>query len=107
MSITGINTIGTYRAQMERADASTRSAQDAGTKAQAQPAPPQSVGDRVSVSATALLRTEAYKAAQNAPDIRQAKVNDIKERVDAGTYQIDSKNVASKLLQSELALFKK
>lgn len=104
MSINSINTLGPYRAQLERADASTRSPQDVAARTQAQPAA-QAAGDRVSVSAAALLRTEAYKAAQNAPDIRQTKVNEIKERVEAGTYQVDSRNVAKKLLQNEVELF--
>lgn len=108
MNINSLNTLGTYRSQLERADASARSVQDAASAARTQTQPAaQAAGDRVSVSAAALLRTEAYKAAQNAPDIRQAKVNDIKERLDAGTYQVDSRNVAKKLLQSEVGLFRR
>ena len=61
-------------------------------------------GDRVSVSPEALLRTEAYKAANAAPEVRQEKVDAIKEKVSSGTYTIDSKNIAKKLLESDALL---
>ena len=106
MSINSINTLGPYRAQMDRADASARSATQDAARSQSQPTA-QALGDRVSVSSAALLRTEAYKAAANAPDTRQNKVNEIKERLDSGTYQVDSRDVAKKLLQSEVGLFRR
>ncbi len=61
-------------------------------------------GDRVSVSAQAKLYTEAYTAASNAPEVRQDKVAALKTQVDNGTYQVDSRKIAEKLLQSDLAI---
>lgn len=61
-------------------------------------------GDRVSVSPEALLRTEAYKAANAAPEVRQEKVDSIKEKISSGTYTVDSKNIAKKLLESDAFL---
>lgn len=102
MSINSINNMGSYRAQME-ATSATR-AKDTGG-APKTTTPPQ--GDRISVSPDAMLRTEAYKVASNAPDVRQEKVNSLRERVASGTYQIDNRRIASKLVQSEMALFSK
>ena len=85
-----------YRTQIENTPREGRANTQA---AEAQPK-----GDRVSLSPEALLRTEAYSAAMNAPDVRAAKVNDIKERVASGEYKVDAKNIAAKLLQSETDL---
>lgn len=89
----------TYRAQLDKTekDAAARSAKE--TKN----APAK--GDRVSLSPEAKLRTEAYSAAMSAPEVRQAKVDAIKSRVDSGEYQMDSRKVAEKLLQEEPGLF--
>ena len=67
----------------------------------------QATGDRVSVSPQARLFTEAYAAATNAPEVRQDKVNALKEQVANGTYQVDSRKIAEKLLQSELVINEK
>ncbi len=75
--------------------------------AQQQAAQAQSTGDRVSVSPQARLFTEAYTAATNAPEIRQNKIAALKEQVASGTYQVDSRQIAEKLLQSELAINEK
>lgn len=60
--------------------------------------------DRVTVSFDAVLRGEALKAASSAPDVRQDKVDEIKERVDTGQYLIDSQNIAKRMLEMELEL---
>ncbi len=56
-------------------------------------------GDRISLSPEARLRTEALNTALAAPDVRQAKVDAIREKIEDGTYTIDSKNIAGKMLQ--------
>lgn len=91
--------LDTYRAQLDKTekDAASRSAKET----QNVPAK----GDRVSLSPEAKLRTEAYSAAMSAPELRQAKVDAIKSRVDSGEYQVDSRKVAEKLLQEEPGLF--
>lgn len=63
-------------------------------------------GDRVSLSPEALLRTEAFSAAMNAPEVRAEKVAEIKARVNAGEYEIDSRAIASGLLTEEPGLFR-
>lgn len=99
--------LDSYRVQLERNDTNVRTNPLAPKTNLATQPGQQGQGDRVSVSPDALLRTETFRQAMSAPDVRQEKVNAIKERVDTGTYQIDSRRIASKLVQSELALFRK
>jgi len=62
-------------------------------------------GDRVSLSPEAKLRTEAFSAALNAPDMRVDKVTELKAKVASGEYNPDSKAIAAKLLAEEPGLF--
>lgn len=88
-----------YKTQLDpKAEAASARA---GNGAQAQSAPQ---GDRVSLSSTALLHTTAHAAASAAPDVRQEKVDVLKERVSTGAYTVDAKKVAEKLLQNEALL---
>lgn len=68
-------------------------------------AAPVETGDRVSLSSAARLRTEALSAASAAPEIRAAKVAEIKAKVDSGEYTVDSKTLATNLMQEEPGLF--
>ena len=61
-------------------------------------------GDRVSLSPSALMHTAAHAAANRAPEVRQEKVDGIKERLSNGEYTIDSKHIAKKLLESDALL---
>jgi negative regulator of flagellin synthesis FlgM len=58
-------------------------------------------GDTVTVSEEAMLRTEAYRVAAWAPDIRQEKIDALKAKVESGTYTIDPRRIAVNLLNSE------
>ena len=62
-------------------------------------------GDRVSFSDEGRLRTEAYKEAMNAPEVRKDKVAEIKAKIASGEYEIDSKKIAEGLLRDDLDLF--
>ena len=57
--------------------------------------------DTVSVSDEAMLRTEAYRAAMNAPDVRQDKIDALRGRIADGTYRIDSRRIAAGMLGME------
>jgi negative regulator of flagellin synthesis FlgM len=61
-------------------------------------------GDRISLSEGAKLRTEAHKAAQDAPEIRREKVEAIKAKIAAGEYEIDAQKVAQKMVEEDLDL---
>ena len=61
-------------------------------------------GDRVSLSPSALMHTVAHAAASRAPEVRQEKVDAIKERFASGEYAIDSKLIAKRLLEIDALL---
>jgi len=61
--------------------------------------------DEVQISKEAMdfqLVMKAAKAAQNIPDIREDVIAPIKERLDSGTYEVDSRSIADKLLSRKL-----
>lgn len=92
----GIRNVDAYRIGSENAKGVTPG--KAGATAE-RPAAAQ--GDRVSVSPEAMLRTQVHAAASNAPAVRQEKVDAIKERIASGSYVVDSKNIAAKMLQQD------
>lgn len=88
-----------YRHQTERLDGRSDRAQQRGQENAEN-------GDTISVSLDALLMTEARRSAQSAPDVRQEKVDALKERVANGTYHADSRKIAAGLLREESGLFR-
>ncbi|MBG0776854.1 MAG: flagellar biosynthesis anti-sigma factor FlgM [Desulfovibrionaceae bacterium] len=62
-------------------------------------------GDKVSLSAEARQRTEAYKEAMSAPEVRREKVEVLKAQVESGEYQVDSRKIAENMLKDDLDLF--
>lgn len=56
--------------------------------------------DKYEISDTAKLYNTAKTAVSKASDVRTDKVNDIKARIAAGTYNISSQAVAEKMLSS-------
>ena len=62
-------------------------------------------GDRISLSSGARLYTQAFSSALAAPDVRQEKVDTLKTQVEDGSYVVNSRHVAQKLLQEEKELF--
>ncbi len=64
-----------------------------------------STGDTVNVSSEALLRTEAFHTAMSTSEIRQQKIQAIKDKISAGNYVIDTKKLAFNLLREEAGLF--
>lgn len=98
-NITG-NALDPYKTQMD----SSSTVQGARGRQSDAAASKQATGDRVSVSPEARLRTEALVTAMNTPDVRQDKIDALKERIASGTYEIDSRSIARGLLQSEALL---
>jgi len=58
--------------------------------------------DQVVLSDKAHIFQEALKAAKTAPDVRMAKVEEIKVRVQSGQYRVDSWSIASKMVDDLL-----
>jgi negative regulator of flagellin synthesis FlgM len=54
--------------------------------------------DSVTLSDNARSMVAAREAVQNAPDVRESKVADIKQQVDSGTYQVSARVLARNLV---------
>ncbi|GMQ58058.1 hypothetical protein AN1V17_24530 [Vallitalea sediminicola] len=54
--------------------------------------------DSLAISDVAKELQIAKKAVKNAPDIRQDKVNDIKKRIQSGSYNVSAREVADKIV---------
>lgn len=54
--------------------------------------------DSVNLSDSARALAAAREAVHNAPDVREQKVADIKQRVTDGTYQVSAQALAKKML---------
>ena len=55
--------------------------------------------DSISLSAQASDYQIARRAVANAPDVREGLVNQIRERLEAGTYNVSAFDVASRIFQ--------
>lgn len=56
--------------------------------------------DDLNISSKALDYQTALSAINKVPDIREEKVNDIMERINNGTYNISSEEIAKKILSN-------
>ena len=54
--------------------------------------------DEISLSATAKDMQVAKNALNTVPDVREAKIADIKSRIDNGTYDVSVEDFAAKLM---------
>jgi negative regulator of flagellin synthesis FlgM len=62
-------------------------------------------GDKVTFSSTAKLYQEGLKAAKQSPEVRQGKIQDLKEKIKAGDYHIDEQKIAQKMLQEDIGIW--
>lgn len=58
--------------------------------------------DRISISDQGRIQANTLKVAQDSDGVRTEKIADIKARIAAGTYQPDSRDIASKMVRQEL-----
>ncbi|MDR2724530.1 MAG: flagellar biosynthesis anti-sigma factor FlgM [Candidatus Adiutrix sp.] len=63
---------------------------------------PETGGDVVQLSERARLAARATELAQGAPDVRQDKVDDLKARLSAGTYNVSGQVVAEAMLRKSV-----
>ncbi len=55
--------------------------------------------DKMQISDKAKEMIKAKKELENQPEVRAEKVTSIKEKIAEGTYQVDSKKIAAKILK--------
>ncbi|SHN66264.1 flagellar biosynthesis anti-sigma factor FlgM [Desulfovibrio litoralis] len=94
-----INEFSPLRASLEKMELQQRKAAQAKTNNSGS-------SDKVSLSSEGRLRTEAFQAAMSAPEVREAKVEAIRKKIADGTYTVDTKKIAERLLTEEAELFK-
>lgn len=58
--------------------------------------------DNISISEESRLKQQALKAVKQAADMRTDKVEEIKERISAGTYTLEAGEVAEKMIERAL-----
>lgn len=63
---------------------------------------PKGSGDRVSLSPQAREMLAARRTLAALPDIREAKVAEIRSRIDAGDYRIDSQAIAAAMIRQAI-----
>ena len=61
--------------------------------------------DQLQLSATAQDALVAKQAISGTPDVREELVSSLKERIDNGTYEVDTEDFAGKLLEKYSGLF--
>jgi negative regulator of flagellin synthesis FlgM len=55
--------------------------------------------DKISLSGQAKEINELKRMISDLPDIRQDRIDALKKAIDAGNYDIDTKNIAEKMLE--------
>ncbi|GHV51178.1 hypothetical protein FACS1894168_3210 [Deltaproteobacteria bacterium] len=100
------NTINPYNPynRINRAGISSKTTHSGTERGKA--APQEESGDSVVLSPEGKLRTAAFTAAMNTPEVRMEKVAKLKEKVESGEYTPDSKDIATKLLKENPGLFR-
>ncbi len=107
MDINALNPIGAYRAQLNKTSQDNRAANIASSARSSATSTVSKQSDTVSISPDVGLRNTAMNTALQSPNVRQEKVDALKEKVASGEYNIDNRKIANKLVMSEKALLGK
>lgn len=59
-------------------------------------------GDVVRLSDRSRMTARAGELAAGAPDVRQERVNELKERINAGTYDVSGRTVAEAIIKKSI-----
>ncbi|MDK2896847.1 MAG: Anti-sigma-28 factor, FlgM [Candidatus Atribacteria bacterium] len=60
-------------------------------------------GDKLSLSSSAVEIKNLYQEYRNLPEIRKALVEEIQAKLQAGSYRVDSFQIAEKMVEREIA----
>jgi negative regulator of flagellin synthesis FlgM len=99
MSIDKLGAQGAARTYVQNADA-IRAAGARGTGRAGQHHHSAQDADSVTLSSDARSLAAATDAVQQAPDVRDQKVSEIKQRVDSGTYEVPARVLARQMLNA-------
>lgn len=62
-------------------------------------------GARAEISGRAKEAVKAKAVAGEAPDVREAKIAELKRRIDAGKYKVDADAVADRMVNDDIQMF--
>lgn len=96
MEITGgnpFNKIDGYVKQVNKEKSKSSAVSDDQSSSKVLPS-----GDSVELSTEAKIMQEAIKVLGTLPDVREEKVEQIKQQIADGTYEIDSKKISEKMI---------
>lgn len=62
-------------------------------------------GAKAEISPRAREAATAKAVASDAPDVREAKIAELKRRIDAGNYKLDATAVADRMVNEDIQLF--
>lgn len=62
---------------------------------------PGSAGDRTTLTSTQQSLNALVSAAMNSPEIRQDRVDSLKQAIDNGTYELDPAKIASSMIDEQ------
>jgi negative regulator of flagellin synthesis FlgM len=63
---------------------------------------PEAKTDQLELSTAARALQNAERAAREAPDVREDRVNELRQAVQNGTYQVDAQVIAERILDQGL-----
>jgi negative regulator of flagellin synthesis FlgM len=99
-----INQISSNRPDGPKRQDNSKAASASTENVESKTSAPQDLGnkDSVSLSSTAQNLAKIETELKSLPEINQSKVDEIKSQIQNNTYQIDSQNLAQKMLNTEV-----
>lgn len=98
--LAGSQTLGNQSTkQVDKAKTADKASDVKKVKAESTTNPNAPTASQVEISEQARLLRQANEAVHALPDARQDKIQDLKERIRAGTYKVDSASIADKLVE--------
>lgn len=83
--------------RVQKKSVTSKDTQDAASKQSVAPS-----GDSLQISSEASALAQGLNAVKNSADVRPDRVAELKKAIQAGTYKVDAKKVAEKMLDSSI-----
>lgn len=61
--------------------------------------------DTVNLSSQGKVLNELIDTVKQGPDVRRDRIEDLKQKINSGEYKIDSKQIAKKIVDTEIDLY--
>lgn len=101
-SAAGISSADVKSANSQKTDKTKKTGYEGSVESKKDSASSSSVKAEISTQAKDMAK--AKQLAMEAPDVRENKIAELRERIAAGKYQVDSKAVADKLVDDHMSM---